>query len=143
MQGFNRAIICGHVGKEPDIRYKQDGTALAMFSLATTESWKDKSGQKQEKTQWHRCIAAGRLAEIIGEYVKKGDPVLLEGSIDYGKYTDKSGVEKYTTDIRVKELQMLKPKDRDEPRQERAAKPEKTKAAPPSDEPFPDDDIPF
>ena len=108
MRGVNKITLIGNTGNDPEIKYSQGGDAFARFSLATTEQWKDKqSGEKKERVEWHRCIASGKLAEIIGEYVKKGDPVYVEGSVRYSKYTDKDGVEKQSTDIRVNEMRLL------------------------------------
>jgi single-strand DNA-binding protein len=96
----NKVIILGFVGNEPEIRQTQDGRTVANFSVATSESWKDKnSGEKQEKTEWHRIIAFGNLADIVKNYVKKGSKVYVEGSIQTRKWTDKNSVEKYTTEI--------------------------------------------
>ena len=103
----NKAIILGRVGKEPDIRYMTNGEAVASFSIATSETWKDKQGVKQEKVEWHNISAFRKLAEIIGEYVKKGDMIYIEGKITTEKYTDKSGVEKYSTKIIADQMQML------------------------------------
>ena len=107
-RGINKAILVGNLGKDPDIRYTPGGAAVASFSIATTESWKDKqSGEKVEKTEWHNVTAFGRLAEICGEYLKKGSQVYVEGRIQTDKYTDKQGVEKYSTKIIINEMQML------------------------------------
>ena len=103
----NKAILIGRLGKDPEIRYMTNGEAVASFILATTETWKDKSGERQEKTEWHNISAFRRLAEIIGEYVHKGDLLYIEGKITTEKYTDKSGVEKYSTKIIANEMKML------------------------------------
>ena len=96
----NKAIILGNVGNQPEIKSTQDGRTVANFSVATSESWKDKnSGEKKEKTEWHRVTAFGNLAEIVKNYVKKGSKVYVEGSIQTRKWTDKEGVERYTTEI--------------------------------------------
>lgn len=108
MKGVNKAILIGHVGKDPDIRYTPDGKAVANFNLATSEKWKDKvSGETRENTEWHRCVAWERLAEIVGKYVKKGNPLYVEGKICTRKWQDKSGVDRYTTEIKVTEIEML------------------------------------
>ena len=107
MNGINKVILVGTVGKDPEMRYSQSGTANVSLSLATNESWKDKSGEKQVRTEWHRLKFFGKLAEITGEYVKKGQQLYVEGSLRTDKYTDKQGVERYTTDIIVSEMQML------------------------------------
>ncbi len=103
----NKVILIGRVGNDPEMRNAQDGKSIANFSLATSEKYKDKSGQRQEKTDGHRCAAFGRLAEIIGQYVKKGAHLYVEGRITYRKWQDRDGVEKYATDIIVHDMQML------------------------------------
>lgn len=108
MRGINKAIIVGTLGKDPDVRYLQDGTAVASLSLATNEQWKDKNtGVKQERTEWHRVSMFGRLAEIAGEYLRKGSQVYVEGQIRTRKWTDQQGVERYSTEITAREMQML------------------------------------
>lgn len=106
-KGVNKVILVGNVGQDPEVRYSQSGSAVATLSVATSESWKDKNGEKQERTEWHRCKAFGKLAEIVGEYVKKGRQVYIEGSLRTEKFTDKQGVEKYATDVVLDELQLL------------------------------------
>lgn len=107
-RGVNKVILVGTLGKDPEVRYSQAGAALCSISVATNESWKDKvTGEKQERTEWHRVKFFGRLAEIAGEYLKKGGQVYIEGSLRTEKYTDKQGVEKYSTDIIANEMQML------------------------------------
>lgn len=103
----NRVILVGRLGQDPEVNYSASGSAIAKFSVATSERWKDKQGQQQEKTEWHRCVAFGRLAEIIGQYLKKGSQIYAEGSLQTNKYTDKNGIERYSTDIIVREMQML------------------------------------
>jgi len=107
-RGINKVIIVGNLGNDPETRYTASGTAITSLSIATSESWTDKqSGEKQERTEWHRVKLFGRLAEIAGEYLKKGRQVYIEGSLRTDKYTDKAGVEKYSTDIIASEMQML------------------------------------
>lgn len=107
-RGINKAIIVGNVGQDPEVRYMPSGSAVAELSVATTESWKDKqSGDKQERTEWHRITFFGRLAEIVGEYVRKGSQVYVEGSIRTEKWQDKNGQDRYTTKIIANEMQML------------------------------------
>ncbi|HET7332906.1 single-stranded DNA-binding protein [Dyella sp.] len=107
-RGINKVILVGNLGADPEVRYTAGGTAIASLSIATSEQWTDKqSGQKQERTEWHRVKLFGRLAEIAGEYLKKGRQVYVEGSLRTDKYTDKQGVERYSTDIIASELQML------------------------------------
>lgn len=96
----NKAIIIGNCGKDPEVRTMQDGKKVANFSLATSESWKDKSsGEKKEKTEWHRVVVFGGLADIVDRFVKKGSKVYVSGQIQTRKWTDKDGVEKYSTEI--------------------------------------------
>ncbi|HWS39713.1 MAG TPA: single-stranded DNA-binding protein [Arenimonas sp.] len=106
-RGINKVILVGTVGKDPEVRYFQSGDAYTTLSVATSESWKDKQGEKQEKTEWHRVKFTRRLAEIVGEYVKKGQQIYVEGKLETSKYTDKQGVERYSTDIVANEMQML------------------------------------
>lgn len=107
MASINKAIILGNLGKDPDIRYMPNGDAVANFSIATTESWKDKNGEKQEKTEWHNISAFKKLAEIVGAYLKKGSQVYIEGRIQTRKWQDKEGNDRYTTEIVADKLQML------------------------------------
>jgi len=112
MSGVNKAIILGNVGQDPEVRFMPDGKAVANISIATSESWTDKNtGQKQEKTEWHRCNAFGRLAEIIQQYVKKGSKLYIEGSIHTRKWQDQQGQDKYSTEIKIHNLQMLDSKN--------------------------------
>lgn len=107
-RGVNKVILVGTLGKDPETRYTSAGAAICNFSMATNESWKDKNtGEKQERTEWHRVKAFGQLAEICGKYLKKGRQVYIEGSIRTDKYTDKQGVERYATDIIAATMQML------------------------------------
>ena len=107
-RGINKVIIVGNLGNDPEMRYMPSGSAIANLSVATTDSWKDKqSGQQQEQTEWHRVVFFNRLAEIAGEYLRKGSQVYIEGSLRTRKWTDKSGNDRYTTEIVGKDLQML------------------------------------
>lgn len=106
-RGINKWIGVGNLGNDPETKYTQGGMAVTSIILATTSVRKDKDGNAQERTEWHRVKFFGKLAEIAGEYLRKGSQVYVEGSIRYGKYTDKEGVEKYTTDIIGDEMQML------------------------------------
>jgi single-strand DNA-binding protein len=107
MSSVNKVILIGNLGRDPETRYMPDGTATTSFSVATTESWKDKSGDKQEKTEWHRISTFRKLAEICREYLKKGSQVYIEGKLQTRKWTDKDGAEKYTTEIIADEMKML------------------------------------
>lgn len=123
MASVNKATLIGNLGKDPEIRYAASGDAIANFSLATTENWKDKaSGEKKEATEWHRCVAYGKLAEIIGQYVKKGSSLYVEGSIHTRKWTDKDGQDRYSTEIKVSEMKMLGGKQESQPQQAPQAK---------------------
>jgi single-strand DNA-binding protein len=107
-RGINKAILVGNLGQDPEVRYTQGGAAVANISVATAESWKDKqSGEMQERTEWHRVVAFGRLAEIMGEYLKKGSQVYIEGRIQTRKWEDKENNTRYTTEIVANEMQML------------------------------------
>ena len=107
-RGVNKVILVGNLGADPEMRHTGDGTAICSFNLATSESWTDKqSGEKQERTEWHRVKLFGRLAEIAGDYLKKGRQVYIEGSLRTDKYTGKDGIERYSTDIIASEMQML------------------------------------
>lgn len=141
-RGVNKVILVGTLGKDPELKFSQSGTALCSASVATNETWKDKNGEKQERTEWHRVKAFGKLAEIMGEYLKKGAQAYFEGSLRTEKYTDKQGVEKYSTDIIVSEMQMLGGKSEGGERPTRAIPASQTET-PGEREPFPDDDIPF
>ncbi len=107
MASVNKVILLGNLGRDPEVRYAPSGAAVCNVSIATTRQWKDKSGERKEETEWHRVVFYDRLAEIAGEYLKKGRPVYVEGRLKYGKYTDKDGVERYTTDIIATEMQLL------------------------------------
>ena len=108
MASVNRVTLIGNLGADPETRYMPNGDAVANIRLATTESWKDKaSGEKKEITEWHRVVFYRKLAEIVGQYLKKGAPVYIEGRIRTRKWTDKEGQERYTTEIEANEMQML------------------------------------
>ena len=107
MASVNKVILIGNLGRDPETRYTTGGDAVTNLRIATTEAWKDKSGEKQEKTEWHTVVMFGRLAEIAGEYLKKGRPVYIEGRLQTRKYTDKEGVEKYSTEIVADRMQLL------------------------------------
>lgn len=107
-RGVNKVILVGNLGRDPEIRYSANGQAIANVNIATSESWKDKNtGEKQEKTEWHRIVFFGRLAEIAGEYLKKGSQIYVEGRLQTRKWQDKEGKDRYTTEIVANEMQML------------------------------------
>jgi single-strand DNA-binding protein len=143
-RGINKVILVGTLGKGPEVRYGQSGSAITSVSIATNEKWKDKNGEMQERTEWHRVKFFGRLAEIAGEYLKKGGQVYVEGKLRTEKYTDKSGVEKYSTDVIAEEMMLLGGKSEGGERPNnphRGSSVEERQSAPAGD--IPDDDIPF
>jgi single-strand DNA-binding protein len=112
MASINKVILIGNLGKDPEVRYTPNGAAICNIGIATTRSWKDKtSGEKVEETEWHRVVFYDRLAEIAGEYLKKGRPVYVEGRLKTRKWQDKDGVEKYTTEIVADNMQLLGGRD--------------------------------
>lgn len=152
-RGINKVIMVGNVGQTPEMKFMPDGGAVTTVSIATSETWKDKqTGQQQERTEWHRVVFFNRLAEIVGEYVKKGSKLYVEGSLRTRKWQDKAGQDRYTTEIVASEMQMLdsqnnssRPPDIGSAQQ--PAQPSQTPAAPAPQAPpefdnF-DDDIPF
>ncbi len=136
MAGVNKVILVGHLGADPEMRYTASGTAVAKFRIATTEKFTDKQGNRQERTEWHRITAWGKLAEICGQYLAKGKQVMIEGRIEYGSY-EKDGVKHYTTDIVAENMQMLGGPGPGN----RAQEPEPPFGPPPGG--VPEDDIPF
>jgi len=131
--------LVGSLGNDPDVKYTQSGACITRISLATNSQWKDKEGNKQERTDWHRVVFFGKLAEIAGEYLRKGASVYVEGSLKYDKYTGQDGVEKYSTDIVANEMQMLGGKQEAQDGGQRQA-PSKGSQ---SNQDFADDDIGF
>ncbi|MFO1269584.1 MAG: single-stranded DNA-binding protein [Rubrivivax sp.] len=112
MASVNKVILIGNLGRDPEVRYAPSGSAICNVSLATTRSWKNKdSGERQEETEWHRIVFYDRLAEIAGEYLKKGKSIYVEGRLKTRKWTDKDGVEKYTTEVIAQEMTMLGSRD--------------------------------
>lgn len=150
MSSVNKAIILGNLGKDPEVRYTPSGDAVCNITVATSETWKDKAtGEKKEATEWHRISFFGKLAEIAGQYLKKGSSVYIEGSIRTRKYKDKEGIERYTTEIKADEMKMLGSKQ-DGGRQQKTSEGEYQPApqrqpAPQKRDAFDDlgDDIPF
>ena len=161
MSSVNKATILGRLGADPELKYTPTGQPVCELRVATSESYADKAGAKQERTEWHRVVFNGRLAEIVGQYLRKGSQVYVEGSLRTRKYTDKDGIEKFATEIRGETMQMLGgrqgmggPSDDGggyAPRQAPAARPAAAPAARPAPaaKPAPssfddmDDDIPF
>jgi len=140
MASVNKAIIIGNLGRDPEVRYTPSGAAVCSLSIATTRKWKDKQGEKQEETEWHRVALYDKLAELAGQYLKKGGSVYIEGRLKTRKWQDKDGVEKYTTEIIADSMQFIGGKD-SETKERQATKP----AAKPNPTGFDnmDDDIPF
>lgn len=143
MASLNKVMLIGSLGRDPDIRYMPNGDAACNLSVATSESWKDKSGEKQERTEWHRISMFGKLAEIAGQYLAKGSSVYLEGKLQTRKWTDKDGVDKYTTEIIADRMQMLGGKEQrqDQQQEQRKESQQSRQQRPPADD-F-DDQIPF
>jgi single-strand DNA-binding protein len=123
-KGVNKVILVGNLGKDPEVRYTPDGKAIANIALATSESWKDQSGQVQEKTEWHRVSIFGKLAEIAGEYLRKGSQIYIEGKLQTRKWTNKEGQDQFTTEIVLDPfngaMQMLGGKSESKPAQSQA-----------------------
>ncbi len=145
-RGINKVILVGNLGADPETRYTPSGSAVTKIRIATSENWKDKqTGERQERTEWHRVVFFGRLAEISAEYLRKGSQVYVEGSLRTDKWQDQSGNDRYTTEIVANEMQMLGGRQGGmgagaPPPAQQQARP--APAAPPASEPF-DDDIPF
>lgn len=162
-RGINKVILVGNVGGDPEVRYMPNGNAVATLSVATSESWKDKeTGNKQERTEWHRVVCFNRLGEIAGEYIRKGSKLYVEGSLRTRKWQDSQGQDRYTTEIVASDIQMLDGKGQtsgygdsqpmsqesqgsssapSRPQQSRASQPSQTAAQQAFEEL--DDDIPF
>jgi single-strand DNA-binding protein len=139
MASINKVILIGNLGGEPEVRYTPSGTAIANFSLATTDQWTTKEGGKEEKTEWHKIVAFGRLGEVCGEYLHKGKQVYIEGRIQTRAWEDKEGIKRYTTEIVANSMQMLGSAKRESDSADRMNE------RPPVEEPvsIPDDEIPF
>ena len=146
--GVNKVFLIGNLGRDPEVRYTQTGTAVANFTLATTDKWRDKaSDEPKERTEWHRVVVWGKQAEIAGEWLRKGRQVYVEGSLQTREWTDRDGNKRYTTEIRTQSFQMLGNRG---DRNEAAPAPNESEAAPEpasgggsSGGSFDDDDIPF
>jgi single-strand DNA-binding protein len=109
--GLNKAFLMGNLGADPELRYTPSGQAVANFRIATSESWVDKQGQKQERTEWHRIVAWGKLAELCGEYLKKGRQVFVEGKLQTRQWEDRDGHKRFTTEIQAREITFLGARD--------------------------------
>lgn len=149
MASVNKVILVGNLGADPETRYTASGAAVTNIRVATSESWRDKqSGEQQERTEWHRVVFFNRLAEIAGEYLRKGSQVYLEGSLRTRKWQDQSGQDRYTTEIVANEMQMLGGRGGDQPsgggfRNQAPASSPASAQAPQAEDDFQDDDIPF
>jgi single-strand DNA-binding protein len=157
-RGINKVILVGNLGADPETRYTASGSAITRITVATSESWRDKqTGENQERTEWHRVVFFNRLAEIAGEYLRKGRQVYIEGSLRTNKWQDQSGQDRYTTEVIASEMQMLGGRGDDAParssqggfRENAApsrsgpAKASEQSPAPQGEDNFTDDDIPF
>ena len=157
-KGVNKVILVGNLGADPETRYQQSGTAVTNITLATSDSWKDKNtGENQERTEWHKVSFFGRLAEVAGEYLKKGSKVYIEGKLQTRKWTDKDGNDRYTTEIVANQMQMLDSKAESDKSQQGDAIPaseyglnpgaqqavQAQQQAPVMDDSFDDSDFPF
>ncbi len=135
----NKAILIGRLGKDPEVRYTPDGTMVTNFNLATDEQWKDKNGEKVQKTEWHRIVTFGKLAEICGNYLVKGKLIFVEGRIQTRSWEDKDGVKRFTTEIIANNMQMLDSKGQakaDEPSSDSTSSHSASNSAPMDDVPF-------
>lgn len=154
-RGVNKVILVGNLGADPETRYTASGAAITNISIATSESWRDKqTGENQERTEWHRVVFFSRLAEIAGEYLRKGSQVYIEGSLRTRKWQGQDGQDRYTTEVVANEMQMLGGRGdaaqrpagggfRDNKPAQESPTQEKPAAAPPADDNFAEDDIPF
>jgi single-strand DNA-binding protein len=149
--GVNKVILVGNLGKDPEVRYTPGGQAVANFNIATNENWTDKSGQKQERTEWHRIVVWGKQAELCGEYLSKGRQVYLEGRLQTREWTNKEGVKQYTTEVVANQVVFLSGGERGQGRgaSRGGAAPDELGAPPPgmdegsSSPKAAEDDIPF
>ena len=147
-RGVNKVIIIGNVGANPEVRYTPSGSAVANFNVATNEAWKDSNGNQQERVEWHRIVAWGKLGEICGEYLKKGSHIYLEGRLRTRSWEDQNGNRRYTTEILASDIQMLdkKPQNTVAPAEASAAgrtSPAPAKSSSSSSASVGDDDLPF
>lgn len=139
--GLNKAILIGNLGRDPEVRYTPSGVAVANFSIATSETWTNKEGEKETRTEWHRIVAFGRLGEICGEYLSKGRQVYIEGRIQTRDWEDREGIKRYTTEIVANQMLMLGARDQAESaRSDDAPSPDFSSTQVPAQD---DDDIPF
>ena len=144
-RGVNKVILVGNLGNDPEIRYMPNGDAVCNLSIATSESWKDKQGQQQERTEWHRLTMYRKLGEIAAEYLKKGSQIYVEGKLQTRKWQDQQGNDKYTTEVICDQMQMLGGRDNNQqaPQQQNAQQAQQKAPTQQASEPDFDDDIPF
>jgi single-strand DNA-binding protein len=149
-RGINKVILIGNLGADPDLRYTSGGTAVCNMRLATNESYKDSNGETVEKTEWHSIVAWARLAEICGQYLKKGSTIYIEGSLQTRQWEDRDGNTRYTTEVKAQEMQMLDSRDGggnpngyNQAPQQRRQPAQKPAASAPEEAFTPDDDLPF
>jgi len=151
-RGVNKVILVGNLGKDPEMKYTASGAAIANITVATSESWNDKqTGEKVEKTEWHRVVFFRRLAEIVGEYLRKGSQVYIEGKLQTRKWQDQNGHDRYTTEIVASEMQMLGARGGEGGGRPQGGgggfrsnpQPQQSQSQPKPDNDFADDDIPF
>lgn len=150
-RGVNRVILVGNLGQDPEVRIMPNGSAVANFSVATSESWKDKqTGEQKDRTEWHRVVVFGKLAEIAGEYVKKGTLIYIEGQLQTRKWQDQAGIDRYTTEVVINPiggtLQILGSRSDDSNQQQSQQSSQPNNCPAPKDEPtmdFDDQEIPF
>ena len=139
--GLNKVMLIGNLGRDPEVRYTTNGTAVANFTLATNERWLDQAtGERKERTEWHRIVVFGKQAEIAGEYLRKGRQVYVEGALQTREWTDREGNKRYTTEVRALNFQMLGSRGE---RTEAAGAPEEAPATAEPEAAFEDDDVPF
>ena len=144
MASINKVMLIGNLGSDPEVRYTQSGAAVCNFNIATNEKWTDKQGQKQERTEWHKIVVWGSVAENCGKYLSKGRSVYIEGSIQTRDWEDKDGNKRYTTEINARTVQFLSGGTDAGPGQNNQQnKPNPNKQSGPSQQSFADDDIPF
>ncbi len=145
MASLNKVLLIGNLGADPEMRYTPSGRAVVNFRMATTRQWNTQDGERREETEWHRIVAFSKLAEICGQYLKKGAPVYVEGRLQTRSWEDQSGMKRYTTEIVANEMQMLSARQQNEVASDASGGPgSRTPEAPPSSpDPGSDDDLPF
>jgi single-strand DNA-binding protein len=139
MRGVNKVILVGNLGRDPEVRYTRNGTAVATLNIATTETWTDKDGQRQDRTEWHRVVAWSKLAEIVKEYLSKGQQVYIEGKLQTRSWDDREGNKRYTTEVKADQMVMLGG------RRDAGDRGSEPPPGPENEEPFEakEDDVPF